>query len=334
MRVQVRALALGLLSLRSVVRPPGPGAPALSGRRHLSSSCTSSSSSSSPLPKEGGPETYAKQEQDQELAKPLNPAPHLTGRGFHNDTEVISHLHDTFQIPPLPRHGEDVQTLRARLLYQSRKRGILEADLLLSTFADANLHRLTRAQLVAYDKFLDENDWDIYYWCTQSTKTPPAPAPPSTSSAGSAGGARGGEEEGKEGLPVATATAAAAENVPRRVPPPQEQKEHHPTAPPPPPPPGTRVLAAGVDTGAGEWGNTVGRKKEPYRMPPEKWAHSEILAMIKKHVEERRAGGGNAAEGKKNNTPGTGRGLGRMPPMRSMDGMGKEKDKGKGAVVN
>jgi hypothetical protein len=50
---------------------------------------------------------------------------------------------------------------------QSRKRGTLESDLLLSTFADINLPRMTTAQLAQYDLFLDENDWDIYYWVTQ-----------------------------------------------------------------------------------------------------------------------------------------------------------------------
>ena len=50
---------------------------------------------------------------------------------------------------------------------QSRKRGTLESDLLLSTFADVNLPIMTTKQLEQYDLFLDENDWDIYYWATQ-----------------------------------------------------------------------------------------------------------------------------------------------------------------------
>lgn len=54
-----------------------------------------------------------------------------------------------------------------RSIDQSRKRGILESDLLLSTFADANLQKMTMGQLQQYDLFLDENDWDIYYWATQ-----------------------------------------------------------------------------------------------------------------------------------------------------------------------
>ncbi|EFW19264.1 TPR repeat protein [Coccidioides posadasii str. Silveira] len=78
----------------------------------------------------------------------------------------------TFKVEPLRRTGEDVATMRARLLYQSRKRGTLESDLLLSTFAATNLSTMSKSQLEEYDRFLDENDWDIYYWATQE---PPAP---------------------------------------------------------------------------------------------------------------------------------------------------------------
>ncbi|KAI9167681.1 tryptophanyl-tRNA synthetase [Paramyrothecium foliicola] len=75
-----------------------------------------------------------------------------------------------FRIEPLRRVGEDDATKRARLVYQSRKRGTLESDLLLSTFAATYLPNMTSAQLDQYDRFLDENDWDIYYWATQDPK--------------------------------------------------------------------------------------------------------------------------------------------------------------------
>jgi succinate dehydrogenase flavin-adding protein (antitoxin of CptAB toxin-antitoxin module) len=66
-------------------------------------------------------------------------------------------------------------------LDQSRKRGTLESDLLLSTFADANLPHMTMEQLRQYDVFLDENDWDIYYWATQE----PSPTSRETAEGGS-----------------------------------------------------------------------------------------------------------------------------------------------------
>ncbi|KAI1783253.1 Flavinator of succinate dehydrogenase-domain-containing protein [Ganoderma leucocontextum] len=73
---------------------------------------------------------------------------------------------------PLPRPGESVETMRARLVYQSRKRGTLESDLLLSTFARERLGAMSEGELREFDKLMDEPDWDIYYWAT-GKKTPP-----------------------------------------------------------------------------------------------------------------------------------------------------------------
>ena len=53
---------------------------------------------------------------------------------------------------PLPRPGEGVAQMRARLVYQSRKRGTLEADLLLSTFARERLGGMGEAELREFDK--------------------------------------------------------------------------------------------------------------------------------------------------------------------------------------
>ncbi|KAK9477464.1 Flavinator of succinate dehydrogenase [Lipomyces japonicus] len=77
-----------------------------------------------------------------------------------------------FKIEPLPRPGEPIENKRARLLYQSRKRGILETDLLLSRFAKTYLATMTAEQLEDYDRFLDEYDWDIYYWVTDNPRSP------------------------------------------------------------------------------------------------------------------------------------------------------------------
>lgn len=106
--------------------------------------------------------------------------------GPNADLEVGEIEGGTFKVEPLRRTGEDANTMRARLLCtspppksvtsltltyllpdQSRKRGTLESDLLLSTFANDNLATMTVHQLQQYDLFLDENDWDIYYWATQ-----------------------------------------------------------------------------------------------------------------------------------------------------------------------
>ncbi|UYV73432.1 hypothetical protein LAZ67_10003172 [Cordylochernes scorpioides] len=55
---------------------------------------------------------------------------------------------------------------RARLMYQSRKRGMLENDLLLSTFAGKYLYTFNEAQLNQYDRMINDppSDWDLFYW--------------------------------------------------------------------------------------------------------------------------------------------------------------------------
>lgn len=75
-------------------------------------------------------------------------------------------------LPPIPRPNEETENKRRRLTYQSRKRGILETDLLLSTFAKIWLPKFDREMLEEYDKLLDEPDWDIFYWATHKKPIP------------------------------------------------------------------------------------------------------------------------------------------------------------------
>jgi len=80
--------------------------------------------------------------------------------------------------PPIPpyveKQGETTELKRARLLYQSRKRGMLENGLLLSTFAGKHLNSFDAEQLTAYDKLINQptNDWEIYYWMTGVKEVP------------------------------------------------------------------------------------------------------------------------------------------------------------------
>jgi succinate dehydrogenase assembly factor 2 len=78
-------------------------------------------------------------------------------------------------INPIVRHNENIDTKRARLVYQSRKRGILETDLLLAGFAKKYLHKFNAEELEEYDKLLDHLDWDIYYWATRNYDVTPLP---------------------------------------------------------------------------------------------------------------------------------------------------------------
>lgn len=54
--------------------------------------------------------------------------------------------------PPLDRTGETQEVMRARLVYQTRKRGTLENDLLFSTFARDNLQTMSFDEMKQFDK--------------------------------------------------------------------------------------------------------------------------------------------------------------------------------------
>ncbi|XP_066137436.1 succinate dehydrogenase assembly factor 2-A, mitochondrial-like [Euwallacea fornicatus] len=75
---------------------------------------------------------------------------------------------------PKSRENEPLQQRKARLIYQSRKRGMLENDLLLSTFVAKHLNQFTADQINTYDKLINgpSNDWDIYYWASEVKEIP------------------------------------------------------------------------------------------------------------------------------------------------------------------
>jgi hypothetical protein len=72
---------------------------------------------------------------------PLSPA--ATQRGAPTETPLP---------PRIQRDHETVPALRARLIYQSRKRGMLEGDLILSTFAAEHLPSMSEQELLEYDR--------------------------------------------------------------------------------------------------------------------------------------------------------------------------------------
>ncbi|KAI0134166.1 TPR repeat protein [Xylariales sp. AK1849] len=186
-----------------------------------------------------------------------------------------------FKIEPMRRVGEDERTMRARLVYQSRKRGTLESDLLLSTFADRFLPSMSQEQMAQYDLFLDENDWDIYYWATQEVPSPVKEALASSSSSSSsavdsASSSKASTHPTKNWTPTspfadsssnttagkdAAAAAAAASEEPYRKP------------------------------GEGEWAQTIGTFKPAYRPVPARWRDSEVLRLLREHVKSRSKGG-------------------------------------------
>uniref|UniRef100_A0A6G1SJG9 Succinate dehydrogenase assembly factor 2, mitochondrial n=1 Tax=Aceria tosichella TaxID=561515 RepID=A0A6G1SJG9_9ACAR len=103
-----------------------------------------------------------------------SPAISSSNRPFSSDTdfkpseELAKERYDS-------RANEDIEKKRARLLYQSRKRGMLENGVILASFANKYLSNLDADHLDQYDRLINlpTNDWDIYYWATNTKPTPP-----------------------------------------------------------------------------------------------------------------------------------------------------------------
>lgn len=152
-------------------------------------------------------------------------------------------------------------------LDQSRKRGTLESDLLMSTFAEAHLREMSIPQMAQFDLFLDENDWDIYYWATQE------PTPTSQETAEGAGqGPQGAtaNAQGKDSQGSVLKPADAGDPTSLEL--------------------ETDAWRQGKPR-SGEWAQTIGTFKPAYRPVPIRWKNSEILAMLRRHVKSRSAGG-------------------------------------------
>ena len=86
-----------------------------------------------------------------------------------------STMPDSITIPPFVENfNEPIEEKRARLMYQSRKRGMLENGLLLGSFAKAHLADFDAEKLSLYDQLINlpSNDWEIYYWAVGQKETP------------------------------------------------------------------------------------------------------------------------------------------------------------------
>ncbi|XP_004543265.1 succinate dehydrogenase assembly factor 2, mitochondrial [Maylandia zebra] len=100
----------------------------------------------------------------------------VSSRGYRGDSPEDTKV-DLIEIPLPPwkeNPSEPIDIKRRRLLYESRKRGMLENCILLSLFAKRYLNTMTENQLKQYDRLINEpsNDWDIYYWATEAQPTP------------------------------------------------------------------------------------------------------------------------------------------------------------------
>jgi antitoxin CptB len=69
--------------------------------------------------------------------------------------------------------SRDIDIRRKRLLFRSWHRGTREADLLLGSFAEANLGGFDDRQLERYEALLDVPDADLFDWIGGRTSPPP-----------------------------------------------------------------------------------------------------------------------------------------------------------------
>ena len=69
--------------------------------------------------------------------------------------------------------SEGLDGRRKRLLFRCRHRGIREMDIVLGRFADAELTRLSEAELGEVERWLEIPDQQIFAW-VNGTERPPA----------------------------------------------------------------------------------------------------------------------------------------------------------------
>lgn len=79
---------------------------------------------------------------------------------------------ERYNIEPLGAPDENVDNKRKRLLFRSYHRGTKEMDLVLGSFASANIEGFSVSELADYDTLLQNNDPDLYNWITHKEKAP------------------------------------------------------------------------------------------------------------------------------------------------------------------
>lgn len=102
---------------------------------------------------------------------PLPFDPRLQGLSMSSEHQSEGLMNGVEEPIPLRVPGREIgdetrENKVKRLIWQARKRGTLEADLLLATFAKKELAKLNEEELDEFDRLLDEPDWDIFYWMT------------------------------------------------------------------------------------------------------------------------------------------------------------------------
>ncbi|WPY01457.1 Succinate dehydrogenase assembly factor [Candidatus Trichorickettsia mobilis] len=66
-------------------------------------------------------------------------------------------------------NSQDLSLIRKKLLYKSKHRGCKETDLILGKFAEEFIFSMNSSELTEFAKILEQNDADIYDWCSGKT---------------------------------------------------------------------------------------------------------------------------------------------------------------------
>lgn len=66
----------------------------------------------------------------------------------------------------------DTSLLRRKLIYRSWHRGCKETDILLGHFALKYLDKFSLSELIEYEKIVDLDDYELYYYITRKTNLP------------------------------------------------------------------------------------------------------------------------------------------------------------------
>lgn len=70
------------------------------------------------------------------------------------------------------RSSADIEPRRKRILFRCWHRGIREMDLVLGTFADAEIETLSEAELDELEEIMAEHDRDLVLWVTGEQPVP------------------------------------------------------------------------------------------------------------------------------------------------------------------
>lgn len=71
-----------------------------------------------------------------------------------------------------PSFENDLDARRRRIRFRAWHRGMLEMDLIMGRFVDAELARLDEAELADLERLLDVPDRDVLGWVTGEIETP------------------------------------------------------------------------------------------------------------------------------------------------------------------